>query len=175
MAFLEQVLEVGQHKLTCRKKPEFQDGKPVQGSHQKKVAKNGNPYWLYSTKVGDQWVTFSAWNEEEKNWCDNGEITVEVRQMARGRKASILPPEYNMQPNTNDMTSSAPLPSPPPDMQIDNTQERILRGMCFNNACTILSQQGVQPPGAVKDMAKSLYSEMKDWLQGKDDDNGIEF
>lgn len=47
-------------------------------------------------------------------------------------------------------------------------QERILKGMCFNNACTLLAptlSTGVSGvPQAVKILSVALYNELKDWL-----------
>lgn len=49
----------------------------------------------------------------------------------------------------------------------DDTQERILKGMCFNNACTLLmGKDHANILGDVKFLSKKLYLEMKDWLSG---------
>jgi hypothetical protein len=50
------------------------------------------------------------------------------------------------------------------EMAQDATQERILKGMCFNNACTLLGVQAGYTDGQVLSVAKALYNEMKEWL-----------
>lgn len=52
-------------------------------------------------------------------------------------------------------------------MKQDATQERILKGMCFNNACTLFyAKNGMRDIGFgdVLKLSKDLYNEMKDWL-----------
>lgn len=54
---------------------------------------------------------------------------------------------------------------------MDETQERILRGMCFNNACTLIGRYDGEEITAtqVEVLSKELYSYMKDWLTGKEE------
>jgi hypothetical protein len=54
------------------------------------------------------------------------------------------------------------------DSQQEITQERILRGMVFNNACTLLA--GSDPNNVLNDvetLTVKLYDKMKDWLANK--------
>lgn len=74
-------------------------------------------------------------------------------------KADPLPDE--------DWTNLAPCKENKPEQQ--DIQDRIIRGMCFNNASTLVYLSGQYvPPKEVKEYTKDLYSEMKDWLQGSD-------
>ena len=52
-------------------------------------------------------------------------------------------------------------PTPPKD----DIQERIVKGMCFNNACTLIAAEVDKcSKGDVIIQSKSLYDEMKEWL-----------
>lgn len=55
----------------------------------------------------------------------------------------------------------------------DDVQERIIRGMCFNNACALLAyrtdlqESNEQIAKRTKDLSLQLYKEMYDWLSLK--------
>lgn len=72
--------------------------------------------------------------------------------------------DITMQPQNNPQ----PSPQAPQAEQCIDTQERILRGMCFNNASTILSGKDVGTE-VVKDLTLRLYKEMKPWLTGEEE------
>ncbi len=56
----------------------------------------------------------------------------------------------------------------------DNTQDRIIRCACFNNACRLVAPlaNGARSISEVtkkaKDVSKELYKENKDWLLGNE-------
>lgn len=62
---------------------------------------------------------------------------------------------------------------PKPTPAKDDMQERIIKGMCFNNACTLSKRadNGVDMSAQishVKAVSQALYKEMKSWLEGKE-------
>jgi len=73
---IEDLLPEGTHKLTVKPHPEFKDGKPVEGSHKKGTSSFGN-WYMYDTKIEDQWVTMFA-NDENKEFFDTGVIEANV-------------------------------------------------------------------------------------------------
>ena len=60
----------------------------------------------------------------------------------------------------------------PMEQPRQDIQDRIIRGMCFNNACTILSKKvSLSESITAKDileLSQDLYSLTKEWLEGKD-------
>ena len=93
---LEDVLPEGYHKIKVSPMPEFEDvigedgkpvlkdngkpkKKPVEGTHKKGVSKTGNNWWMYSTKVGEEYISLFA-NAESKPWFDTGEVEANVCQ-----------------------------------------------------------------------------------------------
>ena len=79
---LHDVLPQGKHRVRVYPKNEWDSEKKewIKGTHKSGVAKSGNTYWLYSTKVGDDYIGMIAFDEEEKRIHDTGEVEVNVVQ-----------------------------------------------------------------------------------------------
>ena len=55
--------------------------------------------------------------------------------------------------------------SPPMPERKDDVQERIIKGMCFNNACTLLNgRDGGLNADTVQELTKELHDKMYEWL-----------
>ena len=73
---VEDLLPEGTHILKVSKQREWKDGAFVDGSHKKGTSQFGN-WYIYTTKIEDQWVTMFA-NDENKEFFDTGVIEANV-------------------------------------------------------------------------------------------------
>lgn len=76
---LEDVLSIGEHKIKVFPKNEWKDGQKVEGSHKHGQSAKGFKWWMYSTKVGDEYISVFA-NEDNKVLFDSGEVVAKVVQ-----------------------------------------------------------------------------------------------
>ena len=75
---IEDILEVGEHVLKVSPKQEWENNKPVEGSHKKGVSKGGFEWWMYSCKIGDEWINVFA-NTKNKQYFDSGYVVAVVK------------------------------------------------------------------------------------------------
>jgi len=73
-------LGIGKHIIRVYPKPEFADGKPIQGTQKHGTGKNGKPYWLYQFKHNDKYIGIAAFDEERKAFLDSGTVEINVVQ-----------------------------------------------------------------------------------------------
>jgi len=181
---------VGTYRVKVYKTPEWENNKRIEGSHKSGEGQYGK-WYLYDVKYGDKYYSLFG-NEKNKALLDSGDVSLNI-WFSKGKKGvevlhpdDIMAQEQNVkaikQQNDakNEDNRKAPLPEPPPGQ--DNTQDRIIRGMCFNNACVLISQNnkfeaeyqksGVYDSKRVVNVAKELsrefYEQMKDWLAGRE-------
>ena len=162
------------------------------------VDKNGRPYKRVTLEIPQGKYSKIFYNDDMiPHWKPGDQIGVELTQNGSFKnwdfpKAPDGNP-YAAQPNnpitTNQGTAFNPsqkhnpvdIPFPTeqvvdgarevfhePIQESDPIQERIIRGMCFNNASTILAGKEMPiPPQEVKDLTLSLYQEMAEWLRNQ--------
>ena len=69
---------LGTYVIDVKPKPEFEDGKPVDGSHKKGTSKFGN-WYMYSHKHEDgTWYNIFA-KDDNKHLFDSGKVEVVIR------------------------------------------------------------------------------------------------
>ncbi len=133
-------------------------------------------------QFGDQWDAEVNVNGQTKMWTMSSNMKAQLDKLgitqapatffikkfkgAKGPGYQYLPQgDIQTQPqNISTPKYKTPTPKPAP---ID-TQERILRGMCFNNTCTLLAGT-TKDPLVVKQLTKDLYKVMKPWLIGEEE------
>jgi len=88
---LSDVLPPGKHPIRVYPKSEWDDieKKWKRGTHYSGVTKTGNKFWHYTTKVGDQYITIPAWDEQEKALLDEGDIEVNIVQRINKDKKPV--------------------------------------------------------------------------------------
>lgn len=77
---LEEVLEEGKHRIKVYPKNEWDEDekKFKKDTHKSGVSKTGNQYWLYQTKVGEQYIGMIAFDEEQKRIYDQIDVEANV-------------------------------------------------------------------------------------------------
>lgn len=147
----------------------------AKGSDVHRQAKNGS--WMYYTKWGGEYYNLFA-KEEEKEWFDSGVVYAKCGTAKGGGRwiNYYRNGDIETQPQNQAAAQSSPQPAPtvnqPP---VDDVQERIIRGMCFNNACTLLGQLPTEKGNysdalkEVREMAMVLYHGMKPWLTSQEE------
>ena len=78
---IEDLLGEGEHVIKVYPQREWnkEEKKWIEGTHKKGVSKKGFKWWMYSTKVGDDYVTVFA-NEKNKAAFDSGQVKCSVRK-----------------------------------------------------------------------------------------------
>lgn len=71
------VLGEGKHIISVKPAQEWKDKKPVEGTHKQGTTKNGNEWYMYSTKVGNDWINLFAY-DNQKELFDTGKVEVNV-------------------------------------------------------------------------------------------------
>jgi len=104
------------------------------------------------------------WKEGDKmgyNYlaCDDIQIT----------NSKPMKKEQVLEQTTETTGEPQTITSSPMSKPVDDVQERILKGMCFNGACRLFSQTGNGNGDTIKtevilNTSKALYKEMKEWL-----------
>lgn len=147
----------------------------------KYLGKDGSQAWRVSLKIGEDWYAKQIYDEalipkkgqtihieykEEDGWKNwDYKLLTKKEQILGG--TSEQPTHYEVKPNGALEFSNPPPPTQEVEKKPDDIQERIIRGMCFNNACALVASGAGAQKNVVEDskaIAKLLYEEMKDWL-----------
>lgn len=131
-----------------------------------------------SEKYENSWSTQVEHGGEKKWWNLSLPMFDRLRSLG-AKKGDILAVTKKFNERTNksytdiqmfgDVSSQPQNQFPVNKEEAMSTREAIIRGQCFNNACTLLAGKGPQSFNTVRDMSQLLYAEMKDWLEGRDD------
>ena len=73
---IEELLGEGKHIIKVKPHPEFEDRKPVEGTHRSGKTKWGN-WYMYDAKINDQWVSVFA-NDDNKEFFDTGTVIANI-------------------------------------------------------------------------------------------------
>lgn len=158
------------------------------------ITKNGDPYWnvVLDTDKGKMSKLFT--NEDMiPKWQKGEQVNIEMTtkgnfvnwdfpKVPKGQTPYSIQPDNTPLPPYEGVINPSQKHNPiettyqnakqvfkDPDFE---RQERIIRGMCFNNACTIIAQRedpefdSSKAKEALR-LAQELYKEMYDWLNLK--------
>lgn len=147
------------------------------------VSPKGDPYWSVVLDTQEQGKASKLFYNEDMipKWQPGQRVAIEIQTNGNFKnwdfpKVPKGETPYSIQPENPTHNSGVygysqknnPVENPPTQsFPHDQTQERIIRGMSFNNACTLLSRKEIVLPHEVKELAQSLYKEMYDWLNLK--------
>jgi len=153
-------------------KTEKKDGTAYKG-------KDGSQAWRVSTKIGEEWYANIIYDEEfipKKEQSYNIKLTEnegflnweyklvtkkdQMKAIVHGEDSAFLKPA-DLMPESAEQGK--------PKETKDPMVERIVKGMCFNNACTLLANEvsgGMTETNLkeVKETSEILYNEMHEWL-----------
>lgn len=169
--------------LTLKKMSVYEtkpDGTPLR-------TKKGDQYWSVVLDTEEEGKLYNnIFNGDFlPSWKDGDKISVDLTQkgryknwdFAKGKNGNPYEADKHNAGVYNISQKNAPDENPPfPTEQVvneekrvfeDPTQERIIRGMCFNNACTLLGDKERYSTQEVLELSQSLYQEMADWLRNK--------
>ena len=134
----------------------------------------GNLKTPYDVKVGDKdLMRFDATENQVSKMNECGKNPFVIKRWDKDGKVgfNFLDPQdisaqsQNCEPNISSSQIEKKI-----ETAKDDVQERIIKGMCFNNACNIYS--GTDPKnvlGDVKMLSKKFYDEMGSWLRGDEE------
>lgn len=75
---IEDLLPEGQHLIEVVKSGEFdKEGKLIPNSHRSGTFKTGGKWYMYRTKINDEWITVFA-DEFNKRFFDTGKVLVKI-------------------------------------------------------------------------------------------------
>ncbi len=128
--------------------------------HGEKDGDYGKQY-EYDIKCDGEDMKWMASDNQQKRITQLGKASFIIKRWDKGEKTGF---EFHASDDVNVQKQNV-VSQPSHQDQRDETQERIIRGMCFNNACSLLSQKNIEDSSHVKKVALSLYELMNEWLR----------
>lgn len=142
---------------------------PVKGKeyHIELSENEGFLNWAYKLKskkeqILEQTEAGRAFEEATNQCCEGGNFNEDHMCRRQPSTPPKDPYEAMLDKQTNDMLGKmVERPTPPKD----DVQERIIKGMCFNNTCVIIATEiDRYKQGDILETAKGLHKEMYLWL-----------